>query len=112
MKTKSQILHVSGACCSPNLARLDRALEQALTQALKDLELSIEVRKVTLSAILNNGGDLTPKQHAQIMTLFNGYGAKFTPALLIDEEVCFAGKPPTVEQLKHMLTKVIEPQSQ
>ncbi|MHB1120698.1 MAG: thioredoxin family protein [Bellilinea sp.] len=106
-KTTPQILIVSGACCSPNLIRLDQTLEQALTQALKDLNLSIEVRKVSLSAVLHNGGDLTPKQHDQITTLFNGYGVKFTPALLINEDVRFAGKPPTAEQLKAILREAV-----
>jgi hypothetical protein len=66
-------------------------MEQALTQALKDLSLSVEVPKGSLSTVLNHGGDLTPKQRNQIMTISNGYGTKFTPALLINVDVYLQG---------------------
>jgi hypothetical protein len=106
-KTTPQILIISGACCSPNLAKLDQTLEQAVTQVLKDINSTIEVRKVSLGSILNNGEKLTPKQYDQIMALFHKYGTKFTPALMVNDDVCHAGKPPSVEQLKEILVKVI-----
>jgi hypothetical protein len=43
------------------------------------------------------------------MSLFQAYGAKFTPAFLIGDQVRFAGKPPTVEQLKEALQGVVAP---
>lgn len=76
---------------------------------MKDLGIHPEVRKESLSAIINGGGDLTAMQREQIMSLFQAYGAKFTPAFLIGDEVRFAGKPPTVDQLKEVLQEVVTP---
>lgn len=111
METKSlpQLMLVSGACCSPNMIKLDQVLEKNLDQALKDLGIHPEVRKESLSAIINGGGDLTAMQREQIMSLFQSYGAKFTPAFLIGDEVRFAGKPPSVDQLKEVLQEVVTP---
>lgn len=111
METKNapQITIVSGACCSPNLVKLDQILEKNLQQALDELGMTAETRKVSLSAILNGGGDLTEKEKGQISALFQGYGARFTPAVLIGEEVRFAGKPPTTDQIKELLKVVLAP---
>lgn len=106
-KTVPQLMLVSGACCSPNMIKLDQVLEKNLDQALKDLGFHPEVRKVSLSAIINDGGELTTLQREQIMSLFQAYGAKFTPAFLIGDEVCFAGKPPSVDQLKEVLQEIV-----
>lgn len=112
METKSlpQLLIVSGACCSPNLVRQDQMLEKALQQAQSELGLLAEVRKVSLSHVIHGGGDLTPKQREQIMALFQAYSARFTPALFIGDEVRFAGKLPTLEQLKEALQGVVAAQ--
>ena len=109
METQSlpQLTLVSGACCSPNMIKLDQVLEKNLQQALKDLGISPDMRKVSLSAIINGGGDVTVVQREQIMSLFQAYGAKFTPAFLIGDQVRFAGKPPSVEQLKEALQEVV-----
>lgn len=111
METKSlpQLLLVSGACCSPNMVKLDQVLAKNLDQALKDLGIHPEVRNESLSAIINGGGNLSAIQREQIMSLFQAYGAKFTPAFLIGDEVRFAGKPPTVDQLKEVLQEVVTP---
>ena len=106
-KSLPQLLLVSGACCSPNMVKLDQVLEKNLDQALKDLGIHPEVRKESLSAIINGGGDLTAIQREQIMSLFQAYGAKFTPAFLIGDELRFAGKPPSVDQLKEVLQEVV-----
>lgn len=91
-----KLLLVSGACCSPGLVRLDQVLEKTLQQTLSELRIIAEVRKVSISAVINGGGDVNPAQREQIMTIFQGYGAKFTPALLIADVVRFAGTPPKV----------------
>ena len=108
-KTLPQITLVSGACCSPGLARVDQVLEKTLQQVLADLGMLVDLRKVSLSVIINGGGNVTVKQREQIMSLFQVYGAKFTPALMIGDEVRFAGKPPTAEQLKEALQGVTAP---
>jgi len=107
IKSLPQLTLVSGACCSPNMIKLDQVLEKNLQQALKDLGIAPEMRKVSISAIINGGGDVTILQREQIMSLFQAYGAKFTPAFLIGDEVRFAGKPPSVEQLKEALQEVV-----
>lgn len=106
-KTLPQLLVVSGACCSPNLIRQDQILEKALQQALSELGLVGEINKVSLSHVIHGGGILTPKQREQIMALFQAYNVRFTPALFIGDEIRFAGKPPTVDQLKEVLQEVL-----
>lgn len=103
-KSSPQILIVSGACCSPNLIRQDQMLEKVLGEAITDLNLSVEIQKVSLSHALHSSGHLTPKQHQQIMALFQTYNTRFTPALFLGDEVRFAGKIPSVEQIKEALS--------
>lgn len=97
------ILMVSGACCSPGLAKHDQVLERNLQKALSDLGLAPEVRKVSLSVVLSGGGDLTPKQRDRVLALFHKYDVRFTPALLFGDDVRFAGSTPTLGQLKEAL---------
>lgn len=98
-----KMLQVSGACCSPSLAKHDQVLEKNLQKALSELGVVAEVRKVSLSVVLSGGGDLTPKQREHILALFNKYNVRFTPALLFGDEVRFAGAVPTLGQLKEAL---------
>lgn len=100
-----QILIISGACCSPGLSKLDLELENNLSQVLVEMNLSIDVQKISLSAVLNNIEKLSPKQVDQIAFLFRKYGTKFTPAIMVDDVVCYAGKPPVKDQLKEILAK-------
>ncbi len=108
METKSspQILIVSGACCSPNLIRQDQMLEKVLGEAINDLHMTVEIQKVSLSHVLHSSDNLTPKQHQQIMALFQTYNTRFTPALFLGDEVRFAGKIPSVEQIKEALANI------
>lgn len=107
MESKSipHILIVSGACCSPNLARQDQMLENALQQAVSDLGLSVEIKKVSLSQVLYSSGQLTSQQHQQISALFQAYNTRFTPALFFGDELQFAAKVPLVDQIKEALGK-------
>ena len=105
-KSLPQILIVSGACCSPNLLRQDQMLEKALGQAVSDLGLSVEIQKVSLSHVLHGSGHLTPKQHQQILALFQIYNTRFTPALFLGDEIQFAGKIPSVNQIKEVLADI------
>ena len=91
-KTVLQVITVSGACCMPHLARLDKALEKNLQQTISQLGIVADVRQVSLSAVLAGGGALTAKQREQILALFQKYGATFAPAVLINDQVRFAGK--------------------
>jgi len=108
METKSspQILIVSGACCSPNLIRQDQMLEKVLGEAINDLHMTVEIQKVSLSHALHSSDNLTPKQYQQIMALFQTYNTRFTPALFLGDEVRFAGKIPSVEQIKEALANI------
>jgi hypothetical protein len=103
-KSSPQILIVSGACCSPHLIRQDQLLEKALGQAISELSLTIEIQKVSLSHVLHSSDNLTPKQYEQIMALFQTYNTRFTPALFLNDEVRFAGKIPSVDQIKEALS--------
>lgn len=102
-QTPIKVVTVSGACCMPHLAQADRVLAKTLKEAITSASIPVEVRKVSLSGILANSEGLTPKQQASIMALFNRYGAACAPAVFIGEELKFAGKQPTVEQLKDAL---------
>jgi protein-disulfide isomerase len=106
-----QVITVSGACCMPHLARLDQALEKNLQEALNHLGIKASVLKVSLSAVLAGDGVLTTRQREQILSLFQKRGATFTPAVLINDQVRFAGKPPTPEQLEEALQSVVSPEA-
>lgn len=105
----TQILIVSGACCSPNLIHQDQMLEKALAEALSDLSITTKVQKVSLSHVLHNKEGLTSRQHELIMALFQMHNTRFTPALFIKDEVRFAGKIPSVEQIKEALKEIETP---
>ena len=110
-ENRLQVITVSGACCMPHLARQDQILEKNLQEALGQLGIVVEVQKVSLSAVLAGGGALTAKQREQILALFQRHGARCAPAVLINDQVRFAGKQPTVEQLKEALQAVAPPQA-
>jgi len=105
-KSSTKLLIVSGACCSPNLIRQDQLLEKALGQAMDELSLTIEIQKVSLSHVLHSSDNLTSTQYNQILALFQTYNTRFTPALFLNDEVRFAGKIPSVEQIKEALSGV------
>ena len=71
----------------------------------------VDVQEVPLSAVSAGGGMLTERQREQILTLFQRHGATFAPAVLINDQVRFAGKQLTIEQLKEALQSVMPPQS-
>ena len=76
------IIKVLGSGCA-NCTKL----EQVATTAAAELGVEAEIVKVT---------DI-----AQIM----GYGVMTTPALVIDEELKVAGRVPTLEQVKDLITR-------
>lgn len=95
-----QIVLISGACCAPHLAQLDKELEGNVQQAIEQSGAKAEVRSVSLSALLSGGGSVTAPQQRQLLSLFQKYGAKLAPAVLIGDQVRFAGSVASVEQLK------------
>lgn len=105
METNSlpQILIISGACCSPNLLHQDQMLEKALEQAISDLGLNVEIQKVSLSHVLHGSSNLTSMQHQQTIALFQTHNTRFTPALFLGDKILFAGKIPSVNQIKEAL---------
>ncbi len=98
-----EILMVSGACCSPSLATMEKDLEKHLRQAIEQLGLQAEVRVVSLGAVLNGKATVTGEQSQLINALFQKYGARFAPAGLVDTRVLFAGSAPAPEKLKGIL---------
>lgn len=95
-----RITLVSGACCVPHLARLDKALAENVRQAIERVGAEAEVRTVSLGAVLGGEESLSAQQRQQVLSLFQKYGARLAPAVLIGEQVRFAGAVPGVDQLK------------
>ncbi|MGE5603867.1 MAG: hypothetical protein ACM30E_12510 [Nitrososphaerales archaeon] len=106
--TKSpEIITVSGACCAPHMAKLDQALEKALQEALADLGLAVQIRKVSLSAVLNFSQELPPEPRKQVLALFQRYNLRCAPMVLINGQVRFAGVPPSAQQVKEALRAAV-----
>lgn len=99
-KAAIQVITLSGACCQPHLARADQVLAKTISEAIGQAGVAVEVRQVSLSNVLAGSAGLTPRQQASIVALFNRYGVACAPAVLVGDEIKFAGKQPTVEQLK------------
>ncbi len=106
-----EIITVSGACCAPHMAKLDQALEKVLQQALGDLGLTVPIRKVSLSAVLNSSQELPAEQRKQVLGLFQRYNLRCAPMVLINGQVRFAGVPPSAQQVKEALQAAV-PSSQ
>lgn len=87
----------------PHLAQADKRLAKCLQEAAGQLAVAVDVHQVSLSAVLAGRGGLTPKQRDIVLALFQRHGATFAPAVMVDERVLFAGKLPTVDQLKEAL---------
>jgi len=102
-----QVIVVSGACCMRHLALLDKELEKNIQQASAQVAATVQVRTVSLSALLHGGESLNPQQRRQVLSLFHKYGARFAPALLIGDQVRFAGSVPTVEQLREAFAAAV-----
>ncbi len=106
-----QITLVSGACCSPALGQLDKELDQNVQQAIDRAGAKVEVSRVSLSHVLHDAHSLNAQQRRQVLALFQKYGARLAPAVLIGERVRFAGSVPSVEQLSEALTAAIDTSS-
>lgn len=98
-----EIILVSGACCSPSLAHVERELEKQLWQTVEQFGLDAEVRVVSLSSVLAGKASLANGQENLIQALFQKYGAGFVPAALVDTRVLFAGGAPPPNKLKEVL---------
>jgi hypothetical protein len=109
-KGKITIILVSGACCLAHLAKVDKVVEANLQQAINELGTTIEVQKVSLSAILAGGGGITVKQRELLLAYFQRYSGSFTPAILIEDKVRFAARPPSVDELKQVFKEVASAQ--
>lgn len=79
------IIKILGTGC-PNCVRL----ENTTKQAIKELDLNIEVEKIT---------DIE-----KIMS----YGIMSTPALVLNEKVLCSGRIPDTEEIKNLITEEIK----
>ena len=50
--SKHEIVMVSGSCCSPSLAGVEKDLEARIRQTVADLGIDAEVNVVSLGAVL------------------------------------------------------------
>ena len=94
---------VSGACCSPSLARTEKDLEKRFEEAIDLLDLDATVTVVSLGSLMAGKASISQEQMQLIQALFQRYGAKFAPAALIEDRVLFAGGAPTTEKLVELL---------
>jgi hypothetical protein len=100
----SEIVLVSGTCCRPSLARMEKKLERQLRATIEEMNLDTGVRIVSLSSVLAGEAPLADGQAELVHALFQKYGARFAPAGLVDQRVLFAGGAPTPDELKETLT--------
>ena len=103
-----EIITVSGACCSPQYGEARSSAREGFAAGLSELGLTVEVRKVSLSAVLNSETELPPQQRKQMLGLFQRYNLRCTPTVLINGQVRFAGVPPSAQQLKEALQAVMQ----
>ncbi len=101
---KLQITIVSGACCNPHQARYDKDLEANLIEAAAQAGITLDLQTVSLTAVLNNSDPLSDGERAQVQRLFQRSGAGFSPAVLFNQRVQFAGGVPSVDQLQEAFT--------
>lgn len=98
-----EIVLVSGACCAPSLAQVEKELEERLKQTIQELSLDAKVTVVSLSSVLSGKASVAEDQAQLIQALFQKYGARFAPAGLVDKRVLFAGGAPAPDKLKTAL---------
>ena len=102
-QTKVEIVMVSGACCVPSLAKTEQDLEKRIWLTVEELGLDAEVNAVSLGSVLAGNDSLSKEQSQVIQVLFQKYGTKFAPAVLVDKRVLFAGNAPAPDKLKEIL---------
>ena len=103
-----EITLVSGACCAPSLARVEKDLEERLRQTIQQLGLEAEIKVVSLRAVLAGKASVADDQSQMILAMFQKYGAKLAPAALIGKRFLFAGGAPSNDKLTEML-KTVQP---
>ena len=109
-KTNLQVILISGACCLAHLAKLDKAVETNLQQAIQELGTAVDIQKVSLSAVLAGSGNISATQREQILAYFQRYNAGFAPAIMINDQVRFAARIPTVKEFTEALQNMALPQ--
>ena len=102
METNDKLLItiVSGACCNPHQARYDKDVETNLIQAAAQAGITLDLQTVSITAVLDNSDPLSEAERTQVQQLFQRAGAGFSPAVLFNQKVQFAGGVPSVEQLQ------------
>lgn len=83
---------LSDVCCAPSRSASDESVEKNVYEALKQLNSRVETRTVCSTAALK--GYALPQQQAEISTLFQKYGVKFVPAMLVNGEFVFMDNIP------------------
>ena len=100
-----EVVILSDVCCAPNRSASDESVEKNVYEALKQLNSSAEIRTVCSTAALK--GYALPQQQGEINTLFQRYGVKFVPAILVNGEFVFMGNVPSVDQIKAKIEQMI-----
>ena len=100
---KPEIVMVSGSCCSPSLAGVEKDLEKRLRETIAELKIDAEVNVISLGAVLAGEAPVAQEQTALLQAMFQKYGVRMAPAGLVGKRVLFAGGAPAAEKLTALL---------
>ena len=99
----SKIIMVSGVCCDPSLARVEKDLERRIRETVLELGLSAEVNIVSLGSVLSGDAPVSQEQLTLLQALFQKYGSRMAPTGLVGKRVLFAGGAPDSVKLTRLL---------
>lgn len=96
----TNVVIISSACCSPNMAVLDQQLRKLIDKAISETGIQAQVSVIGISTLFKNPNS---KILAKLMD-DNSKGIAKTPAILINDEVISYGIP-TLDDIKQALIK-------
>jgi len=99
----SKIVMVSGSCCDPSLARVEKDLEKRIREMVVELEIDAEISVVSLGSVLAGDAPVAQDQATLLQALFQKYGARMAPTGLVGRRVLFAGGAPDSDKLTKLL---------
>lgn len=101
-KNKTGIVIVSGSCCIPGMAALDKKAREIVDKAVSETGIAAQIEVVPVTAALG----LLPKgTMLKLMGDFNSSGRVGLPAVLINGKAVSLGVP-KIEEIKSALEGV------
>jgi hypothetical protein len=106
MSSKMQIDILSGACCNPKEAPIDREYEAKVKEVLAKVKINAELETITFSAaVYSPKGEYLRKA----LPMIDKYGMGAMPALFINRELVLYGGVPSDEKLSEVIGKAANP---